>query len=383
MGNLSDAGSNIACISTAFDVFAGIREMRRLAILTTDRCQARCGHCLTRSGPEQTQVLNLDEMIDVIDCLIQRSAVGIVVFTGGESTLLGDDLFEIIAYCSERGIPTRLVTNAAWAHDDISAEKMIRDLRDVGLTEINFSTDDFHCDWIPFENVERAWAASKGKGFGSVLIAVCENAKSKITSEFIVERMGETVSVVLGQRDFDANPIAPAEDGTRYCISRSSLARLGRGENLSQDYFPAYDQFDKAGLYGACSSLFDPLTLNADGSLGVCCGALTQNNPILNLGKASNVLHDSEYDLDEFQRLVLRAIQTIGPAYLYHIATESATDLAKLQARNVCEICERLTTDERMLHKLKEKSRIIAQQIEDTENLRRFLAQNEAGEHIV
>ncbi|WP_127842369.1 radical SAM protein [Actinomyces wuliandei] len=135
-----------------------------LAIATTDRCQARCAHCLMKSGPERTEELSLEEMESFISYLHEQHGLQLVVFTGGESTLLGDTLLEAIAFCSERGIGTRLVTNAIWAQDYDTARDYLVTLRECGLNELNISTDDFHLAWIPIDNVLRAWSAAKGLG---------------------------------------------------------------------------------------------------------------------------------------------------------------------------------------------------------------------------
>lgn len=282
---------------------------------------------------------------------------------------MGDDLLEAISYCSARGLLTRLVTNAAWATSDASAKGVIRDLRDAGLSEINFSTDDFHCSWIPFENIERAWKASKGEGFSSVLIATCSSFLGKMTPDEIQERLGESIEIYVNTSEAD-NAIGFLPNGeTRYLISVSQLSKIGRGTSLPDSYFPPYANFQKSKLYGSCPNLMDPPTLNPDGTLGVCCGLNTEGNPILNLGCAQDVLAGRGFHLDEFQGFVLRAIRTIGPAYLYHLASERASGVARMQARNVCEICERLTTDDKLLSSLRSKKEIIAQQMERSEFL--------------
>ena len=308
-------------------------------------------------------MLQLNQIIDSLEFLIQNSPVKIVVFTGGEATILGDDLLEAISYCAVRGIPTRLVTNASWATDNKRAEEVLTDLRDAGLYEINFSTDDFHREWIPLENIKRAWMASKGKGFSTVLIAVCCGAQSKTTPIAVMNYLGEKIKIVKKTNATEKNLPDPDSDGTRYLITYSELSRLGRGAHLSEDNFSSCDDLDESGLYGRCCSLTDPLTLNADGTIGLCCGINTEFNSILSLGDAKDILGNPSFELNDFQDLMLRAIEELGPTYLYHLATESALSVRKLKARSVCEVCERLTTDEKILNALKGKAEVIAQQL--------------------
>lgn len=373
MGHLNNKRKGNECarnIDGSFCVSSALSEAIRFAVVTTDRCQARCAHCLMKSAPERPERLTLEQIMKLVDHLVSNTAVKMVVFTGGESTLLGDDLLEAISYCAARGLLTRLVTNAAWATDDQLAKRTIRDLRDAGLSEINYSTDDFHCAWIPFSNIERAWRAAKDEGFLSVLIATCSGPHSKITPEIIQKRLNERIETYENTSENDNSIDFTSGGDTKYLISVSQLSKLGRGATLPEKYFPSYTSLQKNKLYGACPCLMDPPTLNPDGTLGACCGISTEGNPILNLGFAEDVLGDPEFQVEGFQGLILRAIQTVGPAYLYHMASESASGISKMRARNVCEVCEELTTNNDLLNSLRDKADIVACHVKRNEDFR-------------
>lgn len=356
-----------------FDLLASIHNAKRFAIVTTDCCQANCSHCLMMSGPKRKEMLTLDQIVKALDYVINHTSVEIIVFTGGESTLLGDNLLEAISYCAIRDVPTRLVTNAAWANDGASAERVIRDLRDAGLTEINYSTDDFHRIWIPFENIKTAWNASKNKGFATVLIAICGGPMSNTTPQTVMELLNEEIAIIHRESDLHENLPPAANDGTRYFISQTEISRLGRGIDLPDEYFPSYEDFENSKVYGSCPNLMNPVTLNADGTLGVCCGINTEYNSILSLGNMRDILYDQTFSINDFQGFLLSAIQKLGPAYLYHIATKSATGIVKMRARSACEVCNRLTTDEKLLDTLKERRGIVEQQMLYSDILKKLL----------
>lgn len=322
------------------------------------------------SSPNRLEKLSVNEITTFVDNLISKAPVKMIVFTGGESTLLGDNLLEAISHCASKGLLTRLVTNAAWATDDLSAERMLKDLRDAGLSEINFSTDDFHAHWIPFDNIERAWNASKNKGFLSVLVATCSGPESRITPEYIQKRLGGNVRVFYNEDELEGLLSSSTHDDTEYLISSSRISRIGRGLSLPDNCFASCEDLDKSRLYGPCPNLMNPPTLNPDGSFGVCCGLNTEKNQILNLGSARVFLSRPSDDIDTFQIFMLKAIYTVGPAYLYHLATESASAVMEVKAQSVCEICERLTSDSTLLDVLKRKQDIIARQIELSETIR-------------
>jgi hypothetical protein len=79
-----------------------------------------------------------------------------VVFTGGEPFLLGKELLRCVEYCAEKGLATRIVTNAYWAKSPAIARKMISCYKQSGLTEINLSCDDYHQEFIPLERIKYA-----------------------------------------------------------------------------------------------------------------------------------------------------------------------------------------------------------------------------------
>lgn len=163
-----------------------------ITFVTTNECGARCAHCLMNSGPERHEKLTALQIEKAIECITEWYDAKVVVFTGGECTRLGDDLFESIAFASSKGLLTRIVTNGEWAENDESARKMIESFRSVGLNELNISYDDFHSAWIPVDYVTRAWKLSKGQGFSSVVFAVGSGPHSRITPETMMRLMGRT-----------------------------------------------------------------------------------------------------------------------------------------------------------------------------------------------
>lgn len=315
------------------------------------------------SSPDEPRRLSLGEITSFVDRLIAFTNAKVVVFTGGEATLLGDDLLEAISYCADRGLLTRLVTNAWWASSEEAAKSMIRDLKDAGLSEINFSTDDFHVPWVPLANIKRAWEAAKGQGFLSVLVAVCSGAKSKVTPEKVRDCLGGDIELFEGDDELRRLLARDSNGETRYFVSSSQLSRLGRASLLSDDHFSFFVE-SASRVYGGCPSFFNPPTLNPDGTLGICCGLRTEGNLVLNLGASREVMADNDYELDEFQCFLLRAIQVVGPAYLYHLATGKASAVMGIHARTACEVCEKLTTSEACIDALRDKRGIIERQIE-------------------
>lgn len=98
------------------------------------------------SSPKQSQTLTLEQIESAIEQAYELSLPQVLVFTGDEATLLGDDLLEAIAFASSLGVSTRLVTNAQWAEEFARAQATVYDLRSSGLDELDISWDCFHAE---------------------------------------------------------------------------------------------------------------------------------------------------------------------------------------------------------------------------------------------
>src|SRR5262249_44968158 len=138
-----------------------VLEPHTVTILTTDKCTARCRHCCMNSSPERSNKLSYAQIEHVLSQLFANYRMKVVVFAGGEPTLLGDDLLAAITYCKKNGIVSRIVTNAYWADTPEDALAKCKELRAAGLDELNISMDDYHEPYVPFANVKRAWEAAQ------------------------------------------------------------------------------------------------------------------------------------------------------------------------------------------------------------------------------
>src|SRR5690606_15686786 len=81
------------------DGFMRILEPHTVTVLTTDKCTAECRHCCMNSGPSRASRLSYEQMESALDQLFRQYDIQVVVFAGGEPTLLGDDLLKAIHFC--------------------------------------------------------------------------------------------------------------------------------------------------------------------------------------------------------------------------------------------------------------------------------------------
>lgn len=253
-------------------VLSRLPRARTLSIQPTLRCTAECEHCGTLSSPREKVWLPFEHMIAAID----QAAEGqyeVVVFTGGEPMLAGDNLLRAIQHATSYGLSTRVVTNAYWARPLRAARARIRRLVSAGLTEINYSTGDQHARFVPPENVVFATKAAAEAGL-NVFIMVELVGRRRVTKQYLEEELG----LATIRREFTDVEILVAE---------SPWMPLGPRD---KEEYPRGYTVDRSNvaLRGGCDSVLSTTTVQADGTIAACCGLGMREIPELHLGDVAD-----------------------------------------------------------------------------------------------
>lgn len=309
-----------------------------LTLIVTNECDARCSHCLSESFPGGGFKMSSKEIQSVVTQSEQMMKSFIVVFTGGEPTSLGDELLENIAWVSNRGHPTRVVTNAGWANSTERARTAINNLRESGLDEINFSLDDFHANWIDPVCVKRAYRSSINKGFTAVVIALAQSSQSKINVSWVRDNIDPQIDV-MNIRNFDCDrKLTPRKDGTVYSLVTHEYSRIGRGRRLPSRYF---DENPLLSLTNTpCEESLNSLTVDYCGNIAECCGLKLQNNEMLVVGNTRHGSIQSQFEKG-CEDTTLRILREKGPRYLLNRLLLWNPRLSfRGKYGSMCEICE-------------------------------------------
>jgi MoaA/NifB/PqqE/SkfB family radical SAM enzyme len=97
-------------------------EPECLTIIPTYRCNASCTECCFESNPSIRHRMTRADLLSIIQKVAADfPRVRHVVLTGGEVTLLRDDLIDAIRLLSSLGLGSRIVTNGHWGRTDESA----------------------------------------------------------------------------------------------------------------------------------------------------------------------------------------------------------------------------------------------------------------------
>ena len=240
---------------------------RALTILGTYRCTASCQNCCFASNPTIRLRLSLSDILAFIEEGSAYSSVKLVVFSGGECFLLGDDLNTAIEYATKKGLRTRCVTNGYWAKSLEHGRNRLRRLKDSGLKELNISTGDYHQQYVSVETVINA-ACLGVELLENTLIVVEMQRERKVSAARIMEDRRI--------RDLLTDPSA-----AKFRIIESPWMPMNEEERIDQNPERILNR-DNVYLRHGCRSIFTTVVLTPNKRLGFCCGLSRELIPELN-----------------------------------------------------------------------------------------------------
>lgn len=305
----------------------------RIVFSVTYDCPISCKYCVTESGMWHGPFLSSDFMKEVIDEGLELGNLIAIVFTGGEPLLKKREVKGALRYASQHQLWTRIVTNAFWATTPKTALRILGDLQEAGLSEINLSCDDLHQEHIPMERVRNAYLAAHELNM-PILIAHKQVKNAAITPESICEYLGVQLA------EFREGEINQKTD----LYSSSLTIPIGHGaKTLNHDDYIIYPS-GWAACSGPCSGILSSVIVSPSKDVRICCGMIDQRVPELtvgNLGTQSlaEIVYEGNTDL------IANWLALEGPYGIMRFVQEKAPDI-QFEERyvNICHLCNDIFT---------------------------------------
>lgn len=296
-------------------------QIKSLDFLLTFKCNSQCKHCSYKAGPEMKGFIKSESIKKYLFELEDTHPLQSITVHGGEPFLYFKQLKYALEKGKELGIPRRgTITNGYWAENPSIAKKKLRELKDVGLTQITFSADSFHQEYIPLNRVKTAITSAVTLAFENIWV-----------DSYFLE-------------DFEANN--PFNDKTREIVNQLEeiqnieinkylLGYEGRGSNLTK-----YVKLKTEIPSGKCplpfwigGDLTAPTTVEIDyeGNITLCPGISignTNNKPL------DEILQDYECS----SHPILSRIADKGPIGLVELAEEKNCLITQPFA-DECHVC--------------------------------------------
>lgn len=262
---------------------------RTLTFITTYRCTAACVQCCFESSPTVKGRLSRDEMIAALhDARDSFPSLSVVVFTGGEATLLKDDLISVIAEATSIGLVTRMVSNGSWAKTKASGRRWVDKLVAAGLRELNISSGKDHQEWVPHASVVNAAEAALEAGL-YVLVTVEADTED-----------GRTLA-------------AFSEDPTVRTLLKKGLQLQSNSWMEFKSNQPKRENSVPQHLRAApCQQVHDNIVITPYKEVAACCGLTLEHIPEMKLGRLENGVSKSY--LSQANDFLKYWIKVDGPA---------------------------------------------------------------------
>jgi MoaA/NifB/PqqE/SkfB family radical SAM enzyme len=339
----SRANHEVSTLQAAPSEKSPKRESFKLCcLLVTYRCNAACAHCCVESDPHRRERMSLEEIRHYIDQAAEVPSIKMIVFSGGEPTLLQDDLVAAISFAKTKGLWTRIVSNGFWARTPMNAGKTLDGLIRAGLSEINFSLSDYHQPFVPVSCVRNGIEAAHERGLRA-LVAMPFDRRSKINPD--------TVHIHLGLERDQIGTIDELYSGAPYGTKRVWISASGvmpvtrAAREIPASALNPEEDFQEMRTKGSrCPFVLEDLTVRPDGDVQVCCGCGATGSSEFVLGNLQEeslkeIIRRGEMDL------IFNWIAKKGPYDLAHFLQERDPSIPFRKAYvNICDMCVELMT---------------------------------------
>lgn len=301
-----------------------------VSVITTYKCNAACKDCCFECNPALSARLSLNEMVGFIDeAWAAFPGLKLVVFSGGECFLLGEDLFAAIWHAHRKGLLTRCVTNGYWGKRLTLARRTAMRLMDSGIDEINISTGLDHLRWVSLDAVINVATALAEQGVFCLIT---------------VEQDSEESAVYPTLRS-DPRILDHVEDG-RILLQVNSWMPFHEDSELRKT---AVNRL--ANLCQGCDQKLENCVLTPHGHAAGCCGLTFEHIPEMKLDwRTGESLRDAY--LAQARDLLKLWLKVEGP---YRILAEmGGKELAGAMERLVhpCQACALLHQNETIRRRL-------------------------------
>jgi hypothetical protein len=312
------------------------RRPLEVALMYSHQCNMTCKHCGILSSPQNKTRMPFEDARRYID---EAAAIGRfkkVTFTGGEPMLFQDEHAELMARCKTHGLQTRMVTNGFWAGTVEKGLQVLSRMKEAGLTEINFSADEFHLEFGKAETLRNALECARILGFTRIISFVSNRPVPALDQ--LSEMYGLPRHQLEDLRDYegDYRRIANLKNEKMF-VWAGGLIGLGRAADYPDMlHFYPVDIF----LSNGCGEVIHKPVIYPDGDLQACCCAGGK----IRMFTVGNLHRESMLDL--FRKMHARPhyhfINAYGPKAVYDEIRKARPDLWRAgKYTSICEVCVR------------------------------------------
>lgn len=329
-------------------------EPHTLTVLCTYRCTAACKQCCFESSPSVEGRLPRQVILDRIsEANREFPSLRLVVFSGGEATLLKDDLYAAVAHATSLGLFTRIVSNGSWGKTVPTAERVARSLKEAGLFELNISTGKDHQDWVPATSVINAARAALDQGIQTLITVEADDAENSRLVE-----------------------INRADALQGHIRSGSLSVQSNYWMPFQSDAEERLQTPDPHMLRSGCNQIFGIVVVTPHDNLSACCGLTLEHIPEMRLGRLDGTNLGQLYR-DQVNDFLKFWIHVEGPyAIIERVLGPDSKDVLE-GVVHVCQACVLMHQNEKVKQAIVQQAEQLIPEIMTKFHLRRALEARE------
>ncbi len=303
------------------------------------------------SSPEREHRLSYEQIETVLRQFFDNYNVKVVVFAGGEPTLLGKDLLKAISFCKLNGViagssptPTGRTRRRPPSPSASSCARRASTSSMSAWTTTTSRTSLSSGSSTPTRPPCSSTSSAS-------VIANCSGTASTLTPDYLEGQFG--MSAVQGQRRFDVNGFSKyferSEGGKLIVLSNGQVQRLGRGLDMIDDDECTFDcnmatVSPEAEAFGGCPWAVRSSAVSPRNHLLSCCGFELHGNPILDYGNldahpVTELIERADNDL------ITNMIALLGPPKVMQLLKQICPDEISFPRgiyHSYCETCQDL-----------------------------------------
>ena len=302
---------------------------RTITFLVTYQCTAACTQCCFECSPGIKGHIPIDRILKYIDEVHSSfPTLDLIVFSGGECFLLGENLITAVSYAHSKGLSVRCVTNGYWGRLPARTDQWMSRLKKAGLTELNISTGDEHQQYVPFSSiVNAAWSAVENGIRTLVLVETGFGTRFTVEDALKNKRIME-----LCQRHPNRH-LFHIVSNTWIPFHYSNFE-----DSMFVGYRPkAMSTVEERG----CSQIFETIAITPHEKVAACCGLTMEHIPELKLGDLTGNHGDSIKEMFncQFDDFLKMWIYVDGPKKILRTITEELGWMLQNEIVHPCQAC--------------------------------------------
>lgn len=131
-----------------------------LGLIYTYKCNAECSICIFSCSPKREEKMELDCAKKLVK-EAKDAGIKLIGLSGGEPFVYFDEILELAKYVREQQLALTITTNCFWANTYETAVKKLEQLKNNGADHIKISADDFHGQYVSYENIKNVLRAGR------------------------------------------------------------------------------------------------------------------------------------------------------------------------------------------------------------------------------